>query len=298
MLHGALDEASGARGRERSQVSVEKTFTTSELRSIANELRKDLVVTSSTKRIPHLGSCLSCVDILVALYWSELKIDPDCPDDEQRDRFIISKGHGAPALFQVLAKRGFFDLKELEQFGEPGSYFHEHPPKPGLIPGVEAATGSLGHGLPMALGMAIAGRIKSLGTRYYALVSDGECNEGSIWEAAMLASAQEVGSLTGIIDYNKWQATGRSQEIMSLEPLMSKWEAFGWHCQEVDGHKIDEIVSAFSNARDEASRPSMIIAHTVKGKGVSFMEDDNNWHYRTPNKEELAAALKELGGDQ
>ena len=172
--------------------------------------------------------------------------------------------------------------------------FHEHPPKPGYIPGVEAATGSLGHGLPMALGMAIAQRIQGSNSRCYALLSDGECNEGSIWEAAMFAAGQHVDNLTAIVDYNKWQATGRSQEVMALEPLAAKWDAFGWHTQEIDGHDLAAIGQALADARSETSKPSVIVAHTVKGKGVSFMEDDNNWHYRTPNPQELAAAMAEL----
>ena len=257
-------------------------------------LRQRLISTSASAKIPHLGSCLSCVELLVTLYWQELRIDPTRPDDPDRDRFLLSKGHGAPILFQVLGERGFFPPERLEDFGKAGSVFHEHPPKPGYIPGIEAATGSLGHGLPMALGMALAARIKHSPIRCYALLSDGECNEGSIWEAAMLAAAQKVSTLTAIIDYNKWQATGRSQEVMALEPLAAKWEAFGWHAQEIDGHDFEAIQIAFDTARSEKHRPSVILAHTVKGKGVSFMEDDNNWHYRTPNREELAAALAEL----
>ncbi|WP_341900493.1 transketolase [Synechococcus sp. UW140] len=266
-----------------------------ELKATALTLRQRLITTSATAKIPHLGSCLSCVELLVALYWQELRIDPANPDDPDRDRFLLSKGHGAPILFQVLAERGFFPLERLNDFGKPGSVFHEHPPKPGYIPGIEAATGSLGHGLPMALGMAMAARIQKRQTRCYALLSDGECNEGSIWEAALLAAAQKVHSLTAIIDFNKWQATGRSQEVMALDPLAAKWEAFGWHAQEIDGHDFEAITSALAAARFETNRPSVIVAHTVKGKGVSFMEDDNNWHYRTPNPEELAAALAEIG---
>jgi transketolase len=271
-----------------SQISLD------DLNETALTLRRRLVRTSATAKIPHLGSCLSCVELLVTLYWQELRIDPSHPDDPDRDRFLLSKGHGAPILFQVLAERGFFPIEHLEDFGKPGSVFHEHPPKPGYVPGIEAATGSLGHGLPMALGMALAARIQQRPTRCYALLSDGECNEGSIWEAAMLAAAQRVSTLTAIIDYNKWQATGRSQEIMALDPLAAKWEAFGWHAQEIDGHDFEAIKAALKTARGESQRPSVIVAHTVKGKGVSFMEDDNNWHYRTPNAEELAAALTEL----
>ena len=265
-----------------------------ELRATALTLRQRLVTTSASAKIPHLGSCLSCVELLVALYWQELRIDPAKPEDLDRDRFLLSKGHGAPILFQVLAERGFFPLKRLEDFGKAGSVFHEHPPKPGYIPGIEAATGSLGHGLPMAQGMALAARIQQRPTRCYALLSDGECNEGSIWEAALLAASQKVHTLTAIIDFNKWQATGRSLEVMALDPLAAKWEAFGWHAQEIDGHDFEAIAAALAAARAETERPSVIVAHTVKGKGVSFMEDDNNWHYRMPNPEELAAALAEL----
>ena len=236
--------------------------------------------------------------LLTALYWQELKIDTQKPEELDRDRFVLSKGHGAPVLFQVLAERGFFPTARLAESGQPGSVFHEHPPKPGYIPGVEAATGSLGHGLPMALGMALAQRVKGRDNRCYALLSDGECNEGSIWEAAMMAAGQNVDQLTVLIDYNKWQATGRSQEVLALDPLASKWEAFGWHTQEIDGHNFEDIKIALDSAKKVKTKPSAIIAHTVKGKGVSFMEDDNNWHYRIPNSEELTAALKELQGGE
>jgi transketolase len=269
-------------------------LSTGQLAATALTLRQRLVTTSANAKIPHLGSCLSCVELLVQLYWQELRIDPLNPEDPDRDRFLLSKGHGAPILFQVLAERGFYPLERLEDFGKPGSVFHEHPPKPGYIPGIEAATGSLGHGLPMALGMALAARIQKRPTRCYALLSDGECNEGSIWEAAMLAAAQKVHTLTAIIDFNKWQATGRSQEVMALDPLPAKWEAFGWHAQEINGHDFSAIDVALEAAHAELARPSVIVAHTVKGKGISFMEDDNNWHYRTPNAQELAAALAEL----
>lgn len=268
--------------------------TPDELKATALTLRRRLVRTSASAKIPHLGSCLSCVELLVALYWRELRINPNQPGHPDRDRFLLSKGHGAPVLFQVLAERGFFPVERLDDFGKPGSVFHEHPPKPGYIPGIEAATGSLGHGLPMALGMALAGRIQKRQNRFFALLSDGECNEGTIWEAAMLAASLKVSSLTAIIDFNKWQATGRSQEVMALDPLAAKWEAFGWHAQEINGHDFSEIRVALDKARSEKDRPSVIVAHTVKGKGISFMEDDNNWHYRTPNPDELSAALLEL----
>jgi transketolase len=264
-----------------------------ELSNISNQLRKRIIKTSASSGIPHLGSCLSCIDILIYLYWKVLNINPLSPTDKSRDRFVLSKGHGAPALLQVLAEKGFFEMDLLDEFGKPGSYFHEHPPKPGLIPGIEAATGSLGHGLPMALGMAIAEKVKKLEFNTYVMLSDGECNEGSIWEAAMMASAQNIRKLTVIIDYNKWQATGRSKEILSLEPLKEKWESFGWSVQEISGHNFEEIEFSLKESKKQ-NKPSAIIAHTIKGKGVSFMEDDNNWHYRIPNEKELKEALLEL----
>ncbi|WP_320675960.1 transketolase [Prochlorococcus sp. MIT 1300] len=266
----------------------------SRLRTLASIIRRRVIWTSSKAKIPHLGSCLSCIEILTTLYWSELNIDPKDPYNKSRDRFLLSKGHASPVLLQILSERGFFPKEELNGFGKNGSLFHEHPPKSGLIPGIEAATGSLGHGLPMALGMALSSKIADQKFRSYALLSDGECNEGSIWEAALLAAAQKTSQLTAIIDFNKWQATGRSQDIMALDPLAKKWDAFGWHALEVDGHNIGELLNCFELAKQETQKPSVIIAHTIKGKGISFMEDDNNWHYRTPNTEELELALKEL----
>ena len=266
----------------------------SDLYLISNSLRKKIIHTSAKSKIPHLGSCFSCLDLLVYLYWEVLKINPKDSYKINRDRFVLSKGHAAPALFQVLAEKGFFNSKLLDDFGKSGSFFHEHPPKPGLIPGIEAATGSLGHGLPMALGMALAEKLNSLDFYTYALISDGECNEGTIWEAAMLAASKKVEKLTAIIDYNKWQATGRSKEILALEPLNQKWESFGWHVIEINGHDFREMKTAFETCKLIKNKPSIIIAHTIKGKGISFMEDDNNWHYRIPNQEELNLAMNEL----
>ena len=245
--------------------------------------------------IPHLGSCLSCIDILTVLYFSVLRIDPANPRDVNRDRLILSKGHGAPALFQVLAMRGFYPEGMLKTYGADGGIFAEHPPTPEHLPGIEAATGSLGHGLPLGLGMALAGRIQKRAYNVYAVLSDGECNEGSVWEAAMLAAAQKVSNLCVIIDFNKWQATGRSSEIMALDPLADKWRAFGWNAIEIDGHDIEVLLDSLLNFPSMDGRPTAIVAHTIKGKGVSFMEDDNNWHYRIPSADEVIAAKRELG---
>lgn len=266
----------------------------SESVSIARRIRGKLVELSHTSRTPHLGSSLSCVDILVAAYWNVLNIDPEYPDDPARDRFILSKGHAAPTLYITLALRGFFPEALLNTYAQHGSCLEEHP-APGCVPGVEAATGSLGHGLSLGLGMALAGRIQKQAFRVYVVMSDGECNEGSVWEAAMFAPAQRLEQVAAIIDFNRWQATGRSCEVMALLPLKQKWESFGWSVYEVDGHNIQELCDALRNVPDGSGKPAAIIAHTVKGKGISFMEDDNNWHYRIPTGAEVQTAHQELG---
>jgi transketolase len=259
-------------------------------------LRSRLVEASHRAQMPHLGSCLSCVDILTAAYFSVMKLDPGQPDMVERDRLILSKGHAAPALFQALAERGYYAVSDLEEgFGADGSVFGEHPPAPCDLPGVEAATGALGHGLPMGLGMAYAAKLRGSDARVYAILGDGECNEGSIWEAAMLAPALGLEQLVVIVDFNKWQATDRSEEVMAINPLVDKWRAFGWSAREIDGHDMNALVDCLSNVPDGSGKPVAIVAHTVKGKGISFMEDDNNWHYRIPNAEEVAAANRELG---
>lgn len=261
----------------------------------ARELRFRIIENSHRTGTPHLGSCLSCTDILTALYFDFLNVDPAHATAADRDRFILSKGHAAPALFQILAMRGFYQDRLLENYGQNGSYFGEHPPTPGHLPGVEAATGSLGHGLPMGLGMALAGRLQDRDYRVIVLLGDGECNEGSIWEAAMLAAAQRVSKLCVIVDFNKWQATGRSREVMAIDPLAEKWRAFGWNAIEIDGHDVDSIRNGLGAFAASGDRPTALIAHTVKGSGVSFMEDDNNWHYKIPSAEHVAAARLELG---
>jgi len=266
-----------------------------DLESQAAELRSRIIETSSRASLPHLGSCLSCLDLLVALYFHKLKINPKFPHDPQRDRFILSKGHAAPALFQVLAMRGFYEVSELLNYGVDGSVFGEHPPTPSHLDGVEAATGSLGHGMPMALGMALSARINKLDFSVYSILGDGECNEGTIWECAMLAAAQKVNNMCVLIDFNKWQATDRSEDVMNLRPLVDKWTAFGWHAIEVDGHDYSQIISALSLFPSSSGKPLAIIAHTTKGKGVSFMEDDNNWHYRIPTQEDVYKSKLELG---
>ena len=262
---------------------------------IAAELRGEAIGLSHRAKTPHLGSSLSCLDLLAVLYWEFLRIDPKKPSSPDRDRFILSKGHAALALYVTLCRRGFFSPQFIADYAKDGAALAEQP-APDCSPGVEWATGSLGHGLSVGVGMALAARIQKRSYRTVVLLSDGECNEGSVWEAAMFAAAQKLGSVTVLVDYNKWQATGRSEEVMALAPLRDKWEAFGWESYEVDGHDFAEIRAALACGElPDRPKPLAIVAHTIKGRGVSFMEDDNNWHYRIPNAEELAAARKELG---
>jgi transketolase len=262
------------------------------LEAIARAVRFEVLTISQRAQSAHLAGALSCVDLLVALYWTQLRIDPARPDDPARDRLVFSKGHAISALYAVLAKRGFFPEEELKQYNVKGGRLPEQP-SPGCAPGIEWATGSLGHGLGVGLGMALASRIQKNPYGVFVVMSDGECQEGSVWEAAMLAPRLELGSLTVLVDFNKWQATARSNEVMAMEPMRAKWEAFGWDAHEVNGHDIGEIVAALRVER-KPGMPRAIIAHTVKGKGVSFIEDDNNWHYRSPNVDELAKARVEL----
>ncbi|EIJ48588.1 transketolase subunit A [Herbaspirillum sp. GW103] len=264
------------------------------LKKIAAEIRGRIIATSHRTHTPHLGSCLSCVDILIASYFNTMRIDPAKPRDPHRDRFILSKGHGAAALFQVLALRGYYPESLLDDYGQNGGIFAEHPPTPDHLAGIEAATGSLGHGLPIGLGMALAGRIQQHSYDVTVLLGDGECNEGSVWEAATMAAAQKTGKLLAIVDFNRWQATDRSEEL-TVGPMVDKWKAFGWDATETDGHDMTMLTEILGRKRQDVGKPIAVIAHTVKGKGVSFMEDDNNWHYRIPTADEVAASYKELG---
>jgi transketolase len=271
-----------------------KTVEVEAMAATARRMRAKLVEMSHRAATPHLASSLSCVDIVVAAYESALRIDPRDPWAADRDRFILSKGHAATTLYAALAFRSFFPEAVLDTYTQAGGCLAEHP-GPRCVPGVEAATGSLGHGLSIGLGMALAARIQRRDYRVMVLLSDGECNEGSVWEAAMFAPAQRLENIVAIVDYNKWQATDRSEHVMALAPLAAKWQAFGWSTYELDGHDLPALCLALQNSPDGSGKPVCIIAHTVKGRGVSFMEDDNNWHYRVPNAEEVAAARRELG---
>jgi transketolase len=261
--------------------------------ALAARLRSKAIEMSHAAGAAHLASSLSCMDMVAVLYHSVLKIDPANAKWEGRDRFILSKGHAATALYAALAYRGFLTEADLRTYGKAGSLLEEHPSP--RLPGVEAATGSLGHGLPFGCGIALAARIKGQSYRTFVLMSDGECNEGSVWEASLFAAANRLGNLCAFVDFNKWQATGRSKEVLALDPLADKFRSFGWNVCEIDGHDHLQIAQAVQTVAMGEARPTMVVAHTVKGKGVSFMEDDNNWHYRIPTLEEIRLAKVELG---
>lgn len=262
------------------------------LRKLSNNLRFLLIKISNKTKTPHLASSLSCIDIVTTLYHSVLKINKKNLKSSERNRFILSKGHAATSLYVALKYKNIITKKELNSYSKQGSLLEEHPsPK---MPGVEAATGSLGHGLPIACGIALSSKIIKKNFMTYVLMSDGECNEGSVWEAALFASAKKLNNLCAFVDYNKWQATGKSKDILNLGSLTKKFKQFGWNVIEIDGHNHDLIFKACQRAIKEKYKPTMVIANTTKGKGVSFMEDDNNWHYKIPSDEEVKMSQKEL----
>ena len=241
----------------------------------------------------HPGGSLSAADIVTALYFHAMKVDPKEPHLPDRDRFVLSKGHAAPVLYAALAERGFFPEEKLLTLRELGSSLQGHPDMRKL-PGVEMSTGSLGQGLSAANGMALAARLDSGNYRIYTLLGDGETQEGMIWEAAMAAAHYKLDNLTAFLDHNGLQIDGLTSEVMSPEPLVDKWRAFGWHVQVIDGHDFSQIIAALEKAQSVKGQPSMIIAETVKGKGVSFMENQAGWHGAAPKPDESEKALAEL----
>ena len=267
---------------------------TGELRLLAQQIRLVSLRTIAHGNSSHIGTVFSCVETLACLYGAILRVRPAEPDWPDRDRFVMSKGHGAAGLYATLALRGFFSRERLDEFCVDGGSLYGHVTHRG-VPGVDVSTGALGHGLAVAVGLAAGALRLHAAWRVFALLSDGECDEGSTWEAALLAPAWKLANLTAIVDYNKIQSLGRVEEVVPLEPLAEKWRAFGWDTREVDGHDIAALLEALDPARSvPGQRPRCIIAHTVKGKGVSFMEDDLLWHYRTPKGEEYQRALAEL----
>jgi len=263
------------------------------LQETAREIRKETVRMIARAKSCHVGTCFSCIDLLTVLYFHTLRIDPRQSLLPARDRFIMSKGHAVAALYVTLARRGFFPTERLDTYISDGSTLAGHVTK-FAVPGIEASTGSLGHGLSIGVGMALSLKQDQPPSRVFVLLSDGECDEGSTWEAALSAGHFRLDNLVAIVDYNKIQSYGRVADIMDLEPFADKWRAFRFAVTEVDGHDIAALASALDTTPREPGKPTLILAHTVKGKGVSFMEDQFEWHYHTPNDEQLAAALDEL----
>lgn len=263
---------------------------------IARRIRRHCIEMTHRANASHVGSSLSVADLLAILYGRILRLDPSQPSWADRDRFILSKGHGCAALYAALAERGFFPVDWLETYYRDGSPLAGHATHKN-IPGVEVSTGSLGHGLPIATGMALAAKRDCRSYSIFCLLSDGECDEGSVWEAALFAPQHKLDNLVAMVDYNKIQSFGRVKEVIDLDPLAAKWTAFGWAAREIDGHDLSAIEIALNQVPFEPGKPSCIIAHTIKGKGVSFMEDKLLWHYRSPKGEEFQAALAELEHD-
>jgi len=265
-------------------------------RLLANKIRQHALQMTNAAGSSHIGSILSIADIMAVLYDQILKFDSKNPNWPERDRFILSKGHAGVGLYAVLAEKGFFNSKELATFYQNGSKFSGHVSHKN-IPGVELSTGSLGHGLSVGAGMAFALKKRKSKSKVFVLLSDGDCNEGSSWEAILFASHHELGRLIAIVDYNKIQSLKSVAETLKLEPFVDKWRSFGWSVNECDGHNYQELISKLQNIPSVNNKPYCLIAHTTKGKGVSFMENSVLWHYRSPQGEEFDRALKELSSD-
>lgn len=268
-----------------------------ELVEISKQIRKDVVEMLTESASGHPGGSLSAADIVTTLFFNELNIDPSNPKDENRDRFVLSKGHAAPVLYSALARRGFFAPEELLTLRKTGSRLQGHPNMNDL-PGIDMSTGSLGQGISAAVGMALAGKTDNKSYRVYALLGDGELEEGQVWEASMCAAHYKLDNLTAFVDFNGLQIDGEITKVMNPSPIDKKFEAFGWNVLIIDGHNYDEILDAIEKAKNHKGQPTVIICNTIKGKGVSFMENEASWHGTAPNKEQCEIALKELGGDK
>lgn len=265
------------------------------LKQKAKEVRIDIINMLAEAGSGHPGGSLSCADILTLLYFDKMNVKPDNPKWEDRDRLVLSKGHAAPALYAVLAEKGFFPKEELKTLRKLGSILQGHPDMKST-PGLDMTTGSLGQGLSAANGMALAGKLDKKGYRVYVILGDGELQEGQIWEAAMTAAHYKLDNLTAILDFNGLQIDGPNREVKNIEPVNEKFNVFGWHVIEIDGHDFDQIDKAIEEAKATKGKPTLIIAHTIKGKGVSFMENQVGWHGSAPNEEQRQKAIQELEG--
>jgi transketolase len=265
-----------------------------QLAGLARRIRAHTLRMVHQAKASHVGTCLSMADLLAVLYGAILRVDPQRPAWPDRDRFILSKGHGAAAIYATLAECGFFPLDWLESYCCDGTRLAGHITHHG-VPGVEISSGSLGHGLSVACGMALAGQRDQRPYRVFGLLSDGECDEGSIWEAVLFAPHHRLDNLVCLVDYNKIQSFGTVREVLDLEPFADKWRAFGWAVREVNGHDYQELYDALKGIPWVLGKPSVLLAHTVKGRGISFMENKLDWHYKSPDAGQLACALQELG---
>ena len=265
-----------------------------ELQNYANKIRQGVIEAVYNAKSGHPGGSLSIAEILAVLYFNQMNIDEKNPKAKERDRLVLSKGHTSPALYSTLALRGFFDIEELKKFRNINSYLQGHPDMK-KIPGVDASTGSLGQGLSIANGMALASKMDSEGVRVYCICGDGEIQEGQIWEAAMTSAHYKLDNLCVIVDNNNLQIDGNVSDVMSVYPIDEKFKSFGFETINVDGHNIAELISAFEQAKKVKGKPTAIIANTIKGKGVSFMENNAGWHGKAPNEEQYNQAMKELG---
>jgi transketolase len=272
---------------------MKQTRNVEELQGISKIIRRHIVVMIGEAKSGHPGGSLSAVETLVTLYWDVMRHDPDNPEWPDRDRFILSKGHAAPVLYSVLAECGYCPIDALNTLRQLGSIYQGHPDKR-FLPALEASTGSLGEGLSLAVGLGMAARWDKRPVRTYVMLGDGEIQEGQVWEAAMFGAFHKLDNVVAIVDYNRIQLDGFVKDIMEVEPLAAKWQAFGWHTIELDGHSIPALQAAFAEAASVKGRPTVLIAHTVKGKGVSFMENNPKFHGVAPTKDEVAQALKEL----
>lgn len=276
------------------KIRVDKESEISKLNGFAQTLRKDVLKMVMLSGEGHLGAAFSCMEILATLYFSILNIDPLQPDRDDRDRFIMSKGHGCFAQYAALARRGFYGVELFDSIKQKDTLFGGHPDRD-KVPGVDVSTGSLGHGLSIGAGMALADRNDEKSNRVFVLLGDGECQEGSVWEAAMFASSNNLDNLIAIVDYNSLQAIGKTVEIISMTPFSEKWKSFGWEVHEVNGHDCGELLIKLSNIPVKSGAPTVIIARTIKGKGVSFMENQVMWHARPVTEKEFEQAMGELG---
>lgn len=266
-----------------------------ELQKYANKVRQGIIESVYNAKSGHPGGSLSIADVLTVLYFNQMNIDENDPNAKGRDRLVLSKGHTAPALYSTLALKGFFDIDEIKSLRNIESRLQGHPDMK-KIPGVDASTGSLGQGLSIANGMAMASKLNSEGVRVYCICGDGEIEEGQIWEAAMTSAHYKLDNLCLIVDNNNLQIDGKVNEVMNVYPIDEKFKSFGFETINVDGHNIEELIRAFETAKKVKEKPTVIIANTVKGKGVSFMENIAGWHGKAPNHEEYELAMKELGG--